>query len=89
MTLLDAFLLGRKIQKAKKKLEDFKKNEIRRDPGENLNAELWYPDLKDFRCINDPKFTPERGNTYARLMFFENYIHSDYYRNHPSLENSM
>ena len=60
-TLLDAYLLGRKIKKAKQRLEDFKRKQIRRDSTENLNAELWYPDLKVYRCINDPEFTVEKG----------------------------
>lgn len=60
-TLLDAFLLSRKIKKARKKLADFKHKEIRRDSTENLNAELWYPDMKIYSCINDPNFTVEEG----------------------------
>ena len=61
-TLLDAYLLNYKIKKSKMKLEEYKKNQIRRDPAENLNADLWYPNLKEYRCINDPKFTVEKGD---------------------------
>lgn len=60
-TLLDAYLLSYKIKKSKVKLEQYRKNQIRRDPTENLNVDLWYPNLQEFRCINDPKFTPEKA----------------------------
>lgn len=60
-TLLDAYLLGRKIKRAEKKLEEFRNKRIRRDSRENLNAELWYPDLNVYKCVNDPNFTVEKG----------------------------
>lgn len=60
-TLLDACLLSRNIKKAERKLEELTNNQIRRDPTENLNAELWYPDPRVFLCINDPNFTAEKG----------------------------
>lgn len=63
-TLLDAYLLSYKIKKSKLKLDQYRKNQIRRDPTENLNVDLWYPNLKEFRCTNDPKFTVEKGISY-------------------------
>ncbi len=68
-TIVDSCLLQRKIEEAQIKLEAFKNNLIRRNSTENLNAELWYPDLNEYRCINDPDFTVEKG--------IPNYSYSD------------
>ena len=47
--------------RAQRKLEQFRKTVVRRDSTENLNTELWYPDLKFFKCVNDPGLTEEKG----------------------------
>lgn len=66
-SLLDACLLARRIKKAERKLQKFKKEQIRRDSTQNLNAELWYPDLSVYRCINDPDFTVEKGEQWSYI----------------------
>ena len=62
--MLSAWSLHRRIKNAKKKLADFEKKTFRRGSTEVLNAELWYPDLNEFRCVNDPNFTIEKGNSF-------------------------
>lgn len=60
-TIFDAWLLSRKIKNAKMKLNNFEKNIIRRKSTEILNTELWYPDMNEYICVNDPDFSIEKG----------------------------
>ena len=64
-TIFDSWLLSLKIASAKRKLEEFRSNLLRRAPDENLNAELWYPDMNKYICVNDPNFSEEKGNFIA------------------------
>lgn len=60
-TLLDTYWVGHRIKKVQQKFDEFKKNRIQRSSTEDLNAELWYPDLNEFKCVNDPDLTKEKG----------------------------
>ena len=67
-TIFNSWLLGKRIVRAKKKLDDFRSNLVRRDPTENLNAEIWYPDMEKYMCVNDPEFSVERGKFYEIII---------------------
>jgi len=60
-TIFTSWLLSKRIVSAKKKLDDFKSKMVRRDPAENLNAEIWYPDMRKYICVNNPEFSAEKG----------------------------
>ncbi len=71
-TVVDSWLLSLRIAEAKKKLEKFRSSILRRGPDEDLSAEIWYPDMNKYICVNDLSFTIEKGKSY----YSDGHVHS-------------